>query len=147
MADEIAAQLGQLGEEIQSGDVDLSTDSSVAARLGSIANDFGSLHQLITRVHEARPSMYTFDEALNSLERISGDMQKRIMETRMVPVGPLFQRFRRLVRDMAKDLDKKIELVTNGESTELDKKLIDELSDPLTHIIRNSADHGIELPE
>jgi two-component system chemotaxis sensor kinase CheA len=69
------------------------------------------------------------------------------MKIRMVPIGPLFQRFHRLIRDLCKERDRKAKLVTSGEGTELDKKLIDELTDPLMHLIRNSVDHGLESPE
>jgi two-component system chemotaxis sensor kinase CheA len=65
----------------------------------------------------------------------------------MVPIGPLFERFRRVVRDLSVDSDKEVALVLRGESTELDKRMIDELSDPLIHMVRNSVDHGLESPE
>ena len=91
--------------------------------------------------------MNDFGEALHSLNRVSEGIQKRIMETRMVSIGPLFQRFRRVVRDIAKATGKDVDLVLHGEATELDKRMIDELGDPLTHMIRNSVDHGIEGPQ
>jgi two-component system chemotaxis sensor kinase CheA len=68
------------------------------------------------------------------------------MGTRMVPIGPLFARFKRVVRDITRTNQKQIELVIRGEKTELDKRMIDELGDPLIHMVRNSADHGVELP-
>ena len=69
------------------------------------------------------------------------------MDMRMLPIGTMFSRFRRVVHDLASDLNKKIELVTEGAETELDKTVIEKLNDPLIHLIRNSADHGIESPE
>jgi two-component system chemotaxis sensor kinase CheA len=81
------------------------------------------------------------------LHRHTSSIQNCVMQVRMVPIGPLFQRFHRLVRDVCKERNRKAVLITNGENTELDKKLIDELADPLTHLIRNSVDHGLETPE
>ncbi len=81
------------------------------------------------------------------LNRISEEMQDAIMQIRMIPVSTVFQRFPRLVRDLSKKLNKKVNLITEGEETEADKNVIESLSDPLIHIIRNSLDHGIEAPE
>jgi len=81
------------------------------------------------------------------LNRISEEMQDAIMQIRMVPVSTVFQRFPRLVRDLSKKLNKKVKLIIEGEETEADKNVIESLSDPLIHIIRNSLDHGIETPE
>ena len=92
-------------------------------------------------------AMFDFDEALHGLTRVTDGIQKGIMGTRMVPIGPLFGRFRRVVRDISKSNGKRVELVLRGEHTELDKRMIDELGDPLTHMVRNSVDHGIEMPE
>jgi two-component system chemotaxis sensor kinase CheA len=83
----------------------------------------------------------------NILNRISEEMQDAIMQIRMVPVSVVFQRFPRLVRDLSKRLNKKVKLVIEGEETEADKNVIESLSDPLIHIIRNSLDHGIETAE
>lgn len=83
-------------------------------------------------------------EAVTELHRHTNSVQNGVMQIRMVPVGPLFQRFHRLIRDLCKERGKSARLVTVGEGTELDKKLIDELTDPLTHLIRNSVDHGLE---
>ncbi|SKA31514.1 chemotaxis protein CheA [Consotaella salsifontis] len=82
-----------------------------------------------------------------ALDRISQAMQGAIMHIRMMPVGTLFQRYPRLVRDLSRKLGKDIELVIEGEDTEADKNVIEALSDPLLHIMRNSLDHGIELPD
>jgi two-component system chemotaxis sensor kinase CheA len=80
------------------------------------------------------------------INRIAEDMQHAIMQVRMLPVGTVFQRFGRLVRDISKRLGKEVELVVEGDSTEADKNVIESLADPLIHILRNSLDHGIELP-
>jgi two-component system chemotaxis sensor kinase CheA len=80
------------------------------------------------------------------LERLSSGLRDTTMGIRMVPIGSLFGRFRRLVHDLSNDLGKEIEFVTTGEETELDKTMIERLADPLVHLIRNSIDHGIEDP-
>jgi len=80
------------------------------------------------------------------INRIAEDMQHAIMQVRMLPVGTVFQRFGRLVRDISKKLGKDVSLVIEGEDTEADKNVIESLADPLIHILRNSLDHGIELP-
>jgi two-component system, chemotaxis family, sensor kinase CheA len=81
------------------------------------------------------------------INRIAEDMQHAIMQVRMLPVGAVFQRFGRLIRDTSKKLGKEVNLVLEGEDTEADKNVIESLADPLIHILRNSLDHGIELPE
>jgi len=81
------------------------------------------------------------------IERLTAALRDAMMGIRMVPIGSLFGRFRRLIHDLSRDLGKEIELVTEGEDTELDKTMIEKLADPLVHIIRNSADHGLENPE
>jgi two-component system, chemotaxis family, sensor kinase CheA len=81
------------------------------------------------------------------INRIAEDMQHAIMQVRMLPVGTVFQRFGRLVRDISKKLGKDVQLVIEGEDTEADKNVIESLADPLIHILRNSLDHGLELPD
>ncbi len=81
------------------------------------------------------------------IERLTAALRDAMMGIRMVPIGSLFGRFRRLIHDLSRDLGKEIELVTEGEDTELDKTMIEKLADPLVHIIRNSADHGLGTPE
>ncbi|MCS7237065.1 MAG: Hpt domain-containing protein [Thermoguttaceae bacterium] len=85
--------------------------------------------------------------SVHQLDRITDRLQQTVMNTRMVPIGPLFHRFKRVVRDLVRSSGKQIRLVINGEKTELDKRMIDELTDPLIHLVRNAADHGIEPPE
>ncbi len=81
------------------------------------------------------------------IERLSGELRDTMMVLRMVPVVQLFSRFRRLVHDLSRETGKVIELVTEGETTEVDKTVIDRLADPLIHLVRNSIDHGLELPQ
>ncbi|WP_304525234.1 chemotaxis protein CheA [Halomonas sp. I5-271120] len=84
---------------------------------------------------------------MSLLQRNARDLQEAVMSIRMVPMDYVFSRFPRLVRDLAAKLDKNVELVTEGESTELDKSLTERIIDPLTHLVRNSLDHGIESPD
>jgi len=83
---------------------------------------------------------------LTALDRNTRDLQEAVMSIRMIPMQTVFSRFPRMLRDLASKLGKKVELVTVGEATELDKSLVEKITDPLTHLVRNSCDHGIELP-
>lgn len=87
------------------------------------------------------------DDALGALDRISVDLQQGVMQTRMVPVGNIFNRFPRMVRDLARDLGKEVQLDMGGLDIELDRTVLDEIGDPIVHLLRNSIDHGIEMPE
>ena len=83
---------------------------------------------------------------LADLDRNTRDLQESVMSIRMIPMSTVFSRFPRMLRDLAAKLGKKVEFVTNGEATELDKSLVEKITDPLTHLVRNSCDHGIEMP-
>lgn len=86
-------------------------------------------------------------ETLEQMDRVTTDLQSVVMKVRMVPVSSVFNRFPRMVRDLAKELDKEINLTIEGEETELDRTVIDEIGDPLMHLLRNSLDHGVEHPQ
>jgi two-component system chemotaxis sensor kinase CheA len=88
-----------------------------------------------------------FRSSTQNLGRIAGELQEGVMKIRMVPISQIFSRFPRVVRDLQRDLNKKVNLVIEGEDTELDKTVIDDLLDPIMHCVRNSVDHGIESPE
>ena len=92
----------------------------------------------------SRQSFAEFTTAIDQLTRVSNSLQRGVLNTRMVPVGPLFNRFRRSIRDITQELKKQVNLEIEGEKTELDKRMIDEIGDPLNHLIRNCVDHGIE---
>ncbi len=94
--------------------------------------------------HEDLPKLL---EGLAQLERHTRELQESVMQIRMMPISFTFSRFPRLVRDLSTKLGKKIELKMNGESTEVDKTVIEKIGDPLVHLVRNSLDHGIETPE
>ena len=96
---------------------------------------------------ELDPGLYQqLTSGLADLERNTRDLQESVMSIRMIPMSTVFNRFPRMLRDLAAKLGKKVELVTQGEATELDKSLVEKITDPLTHLVRNSCDHGIEMP-
>lgn len=88
-----------------------------------------------------------YDEAVEYLQRITTNLHDSVMKVRMVPVERVFNRFPRLIRDLSRKLNKEFELIMSGEETELDRTVIDEIGDPLIHLLKNSADHGIEHPD
>ncbi|MBM7540592.1 chemotaxis protein CheA [Amphibacillus cookii] len=104
--------------------------------------DRGRLEQISSSLRDNE-----LQETVEHMSRISGDLQNIILNMRMVPIDQVFNRFPRMVRQLAKDLDKKIDLQIYGADTELDRTVIDEIGDPLVHLIRNALDHGIETPD
>ena len=112
-----------------------------------IQSELETVRNEVQTVGRARESVKELLETIHQFDRVSNGIQQAVMDTRMVPIGPLFNRFNRVVRDIAREKGKDIRLEIRGEKTELDKRMIDELSDPLIHMVRNSADHGIESPE
>ena len=105
-----------------------------------------SRNQLMRALHgEARES--SLGAILQNINQVTTSLQEGIMQTRMQPADPVFSRFPRIIRDMSKQLGKQIDLELQGSEVELDKSLVEGLTDPLTHIIRNSADHAIEMPD
>ncbi|QDY82208.1 chemotaxis protein CheA [Paenibacillus polymyxa] len=115
-------------------------------RLDVLMNLFSEL--LIDRVRleqlASEASNPALTETVEHMSRVSSDLQNVVLKLRMVPVDTVFNRFPRMVRDLAKSLDKKLELVITGAETEMDRTVIDEIGDPLVHLLRNSVDHGIE---
>ncbi|GAB6931480.1 chemotaxis protein CheA [Paenibacillus sp. JCM 10914] len=115
-------------------------------RLDVLMNLFSEL--LIDRVRLEQLAMESKNQELTDtvehMSRVSSDLQNIVLKLRMVPVDTVFNRFPRMVRDLAKTLDKKIDLIITGADTELDRTVIDEIGDPLVHLLRNSADHGVE---
>jgi two-component system chemotaxis sensor kinase CheA len=120
-----------------------------AAKLDSLVNIVGELVTVQARLsgfalNSGDPEIGFIAE---EVERLSELLRENTMSIRMLPIGDTFTRFKRLVRDLSSELGKKVDLVTEGNDTELDKTVIEQLSDPLVHLIRNSVDHGIESPE
>jgi two-component system chemotaxis sensor kinase CheA len=114
--------------------------------VGEMVISVARLSQLTSEIKDDKESR-SLQTANAALERISRDLQEQVMRVRMVPVEGTFNRFRRVVRDMAFEQGKKIELRMSGTATELDKNVIEQIGDPLKHMIRNSIDHGIETPQ
>lgn len=113
--------------------------------VGELVITQAMLLQTATLCQDAAPERLL--NGLAQLERNTRDLQESVMSIRMMPISFVFSRFPRVVRDLSGKLGKQVELKTSGETTELDKSLIERIADPLTHLIRNSLDHGIELPE
>ena len=110
-----------------------------------IANSgFYKLYEEMRKISEEKAIINEFKGRMEQMSRIAKDLQSGIMKTRMVPIGLVFNRFRRLVRDLTKEFGKNAELIIKGEETELDKKVIDSIGEPILHLIRNAIDHGIE---
>ena len=97
--------------------------------------------------YEGEEFLEELTQVVSIVSIVTTDLQIAVMKTRMLPVGKVFNKFPRMIRDLSRELNKKIELVIEGEDTELDKSIVEEIGDPLVHIIRNSCDHGIEPPE
>ncbi len=134
-------QLPQYLEEIQNGVSVKDIKNNILNEYGDIANYFDAFE---TRFKDLNTK---FHSATQNLGRIAGELQEGVMKIRMVPISQIFDRFPRVVRDLQKDLNKKVNLLIEGEDTELDKTVIDDLMDPIMHCVRNSVDHGIETPE
>ena len=118
-------------------------------RLDDLMNLVGELVINRTRLEDigAAHKLKDLNEALSRVSQISASLQNVVMQVRMVPIEQVFDRFPRMVRDLAKKLNKKINLVVEGKETEMDRTVIDEIGDPMVHLIRNAIDHGIESPE
>lgn len=116
-------------------------------KLDNLMNMVGELLINKTRLEGLNIQSDVYQDIIQQLDRVTQDLHHIVMQIRMVPIGGIFNRFPRMVRDLSKELDKEIDLIIEGADTELDRSLIDELGDPLMHILRNSIDHGIERPE
>ena len=89
----------------------------------------------------------TFNEQIEYLESVTTNLHESVVKVRMVPIETVVQKFPKMIRDLSKKLDKKMQLIMSGEETELDRTVVDEIGDPLMHLLRNSADHGLESAE
>ena len=117
---------------------------AVDDRYSEIRSTVAALEEQLHTLERGRRSFFQLNEAIDQFSRVSDGLQRGVLDTRMVPVGPLFNRFKRTVRDISSELGKKVNFIIRGESTELDKRMIDELGDPLVHLVRNAIDHGLE---
>ena len=118
-------------------------------RLDQIMNMVGELVLVRNRLVSLSGTVQNeeMSKAISNLDVVTADIQGAVMKTRMQPIKKVFGRFPRVVRDLARSLQKDIELVLEGEETDLDKNLVEALADPLVHLVRNSVDHGIEMPD
>lgn len=118
-------------------------------RLDTLMNMVGELVIQKTRLEQIgrQQGNSELNEALEQLGRLTWDLQNVVMKVRMVPLEHVFNRFPRMVRDLARELGKKVNFVVEGQETELDRTVIDEIGDPLVHLLRNALDHGLEPPE
>ncbi|MDN5870574.1 MAG: chemotaxis protein CheA, partial [Nitrococcus sp.] len=112
---------------------------NLVGELVLVRNRLSTLHE---QVNDERMS-----QAVGNLEQVTSDLQSAVMKTRMQPIKKVFNRFPRVVRDLARTLRKDVQLTTQGEDTDLDKNLVEALADPLVHLVRNAVDHGLEEPQ
>ncbi len=144
-ADKIDALMNQVGE--------LVVDRSYFYQLFNEMRDMQQyLKEMLgteqqKELKQFRAFTYRLGEAISSLGRTSNELQEGVMKMRMLPISHLFNRYPRLVHDLTMNMGKKVDLILRGEETELDKMIVEEISDPLIHIIRNAIDHGIESAE
>jgi len=118
-------------------------------RLDNIMNMVGELVLVRNRLSTLQSSIVNEEvsAAVSNLDVVTSDLQLSVMKTRMQPIKKVFGRFPRVVRDLARNLNKQVALEMHGEDTDLDKNLVEALSDPLVHLVRNAIDHGVEIPE
>lgn len=149
------------GEPQAAGPAPVSAKTAQTGKTGgrTVRVDIGRLDKLMNLVGELvigrarierlvqESRLKAFEEPLSQLGRISGDIQELVTKLRMVPVSMVFDRLPRLVRDLSRQMGKEIQLLVEGGDTELDRTVIDEIGDPMVHLLRNSLDHGIENPD
>ncbi len=145
VAEKASAKAATPSASVPQGETTVRVDT---ARLDQIMNMVGELVLVRNRLLSLGISRddEEMSKALANLDLVTADLQGAVMKTRMQPIKKVFGRFPRVVRDLARTLNKEIDLVLVGEETDLDKNLVEALADPLVHLVRNSVDHGIELP-
>jgi len=117
---------------------------NLSGEIGLTKNRLTSLRADILAGKNDADTLHALDQAVSQLDLLVSDLQNSVMKTRMQPIGRLFQKYPRIARDLARQLGKDVELVLAGEETEVDKTMIEDLADPLIHLIRNAVDHGVE---
>ena len=151
------ASTGATGTASEEGNTQVHTIRVETSRMDNLINLVGEMVITRTRLvqigldlkgqHRMDPLVSNLNETNVYLGRLMNDLQESVMRLRMVPIGTVFSRFPRLVRDLSRKTGKEMELVLKGEDTELDKTVVEVIGDPLMHLIRNSVDHGIEVPQ
>ena len=117
---------------------------NLSGEIGLTKNRLNALRSDILSGRNDTETLHALDLAVSQLDLLVSDLQNAVMKTRMQPIGRLFQKYPRIARDLARSLGKDVELVLVGEDTEIDKTMIEDLSDPIIHLIRNAVDHGVE---
>lgn len=117
---------------------------NLSGEIGLTKNRLNALRSDILNGRNDTDTMHALDVAVSQLDLLVSDLQNAVMKTRMQPIGRLFQKYPRIARDLARSLGKDVEMVLDGEETEIDKTMIEDLSDPIIHLVRNAVDHGIE---
>ena len=120
---------------------------NLSGEIGLTKNRLTSLRADILAGRTDSDTLQALDQAVSQLDLLVSDLQNSVMKTRMQPIGRLFQKYPRIARDLARQLGKDVELALIGEETEVDKTMIEDLADPLVHLIRNAVDHGVESAE
>jgi len=139
-AESVSSTMPGRGRHIR---VDLRRLDTLMDLIGELVTERGRLNELATRWSARDPEI---DEVAIQISRLSADLQNEIIQARMTPVWQVFDRFPRLVRDVARQLGKQVAFRVEGKEIELDREILDELGDPLVHLLRNAVDHGIEPP-
>ncbi|MCU0316616.1 MAG: chemotaxis protein CheA [Fimbriimonadaceae bacterium] len=129
--------------------VDVTRLDNLMNLVGELVIDRTRIFQIGSELNQkfSDPNIDALNETVSHIARITGDLQDQIMKARMMPIESVFNRFPRVVRDLAQKLGKDVKLELNGGETELDRSVIEVIGDPLLHILRNSVDHGIEMPD
>ncbi|MFA7239274.1 MAG: chemotaxis protein CheA [Sulfuricellaceae bacterium] len=122
----------------------LDTVLNLSGEIGLTKNRLNCLRTTIVQGRTDADTLKAFDESVNALDLLVGNLQSAVMKTRMQPIGRLFQKYPRIARDLARQLGKEVDFTILGEETEIDRTMIEDLGDPLIHLIRNAVDHGIE---
>jgi len=120
---------------------------NLSGEIGLTKNRLTHLRSDILQGRNDADTLRELDQSVSQLDMLVVNLQNAVMKTRMQPIGRLFKKYPRLARDLARSLGKDVELVLSGEETEMDKTMIEDLNDPLVHLVRNAVDHGVETPE
>ena len=134
------------GEISQTDASSIRVQVSLLDRLMNLVSEMVLVRNQVLQ-HATRSDDYEFTLLSQKLNVVTSELQDEVMKTRMQPIGNVLSKFQRLVRELSREMGKQIELIVEGADTELDKTLVEAIKDPLTHIVRNSCDHGIELPQ
>lgn len=146
-ARELQDSLRRVISRLRGADEEVNLGQDWSALVQELEMGLDALQQQQQILDDSRRLFGRLDEAVDNLSRVSTALQRGVLGTRMVPIGPLFNRFKRVIRDLAVERNKEVDLILEGDQTELDKRMIDAIGDPLVHLVRNSIDHGLESTE